>query len=52
MMTNGGDLYAYNSTNPLTMVKALDFTWVCSNNVLGMSYNTEDVQSSRIVIRK
>lgn len=51
-LNNGGDLYPYSSTNPTTMVKALDFTWVCSNNVMGISYNTEDVQSSRIVIRK
>jgi prepilin-type N-terminal cleavage/methylation domain-containing protein len=32
--------------------KVVDVTWVCSRSVFGRKENTENVQSSRIVIRK
>lgn len=51
-LTNGGDLTFLISTNQPSLVKALDLTWVCSRTVLGMTYNSEDVQASRVVIRK
>lgn len=51
-LTNGGDLVFLISTNQPSLVKALDLTWVCSRTVLGMTYNSEDVQASRVVIRK
>ena len=51
-LTNGGDLVSFNSSNSLSMVKAIDLTWICSRSVLGITHNSEDVQSARIVIRK
>lgn len=51
-LTNGGDLVFLISTNQPSLVKALDLTWVCSRTVMGMTYNSEDVQASRVVIRK
>jgi len=51
-LTSGGDLVAYSSANPVSTIKAIDFSWICSRSILGVTHNSEDVQSSRIVIRK
>lgn len=51
-LTSGGDLVAYSSANPISTIKAIDFSWICSRSILGVTHNSEDVQSSRIVIRK
>jgi hypothetical protein len=51
-LTNGGELVTYNPSNSPSTVKAIDFTWICSRSVLGITHNSEDVQSARIVIRK
>ena len=50
--TNGGSLVALASTNQPNIVKALDLTWTCSRNVLGISLNSEAMQSAQVVIRK
>jgi hypothetical protein len=51
-LTNGGDLVALISTNQPGLVKAVDFTWICSVSNYGQIYNSQDVQSARVVIRK
>ena len=51
-LTNGGSLVALASTNRPNLVKALDLTWTCSRNVLGISLNSEAMQSAQVVIRK
>ncbi len=32
--------------------KAIDVSWVCSRKLLGVKFNTESVQTARIIIRK
>jgi hypothetical protein len=50
--TNGGDLVTLISTNSASYVKAIDFTWICQEQIYGQTYSSEDVQSARVVIRK
>lgn len=50
--TNGGDLVAFSAPTPTNLVKALDLSWTCSRTVLGMTHDSENVQATRVVIRK
>ena len=50
--TNGGDLVALISTNQPDLAKAIDFTWISTDTNYGRVYNSQDVQSARVVVRK
>lgn len=50
--TNAANLAAYNPSNGVSHVKAIDFTWICQKSVMGISHNSASVQSERVIIRK
>jgi prepilin-type N-terminal cleavage/methylation domain-containing protein len=50
--TTNGSLVSLILTNRPDLAKAVDISWVCSRSVLGKTFETENVQSSKIVIRK
>ncbi len=50
--TTNNDLISLITTNQPSLVKAIDFTWICSETAYGKVYNSQDVQSARVVIRK
>ncbi|MCX8156504.1 MAG: prepilin-type N-terminal cleavage/methylation domain-containing protein [Verrucomicrobiae bacterium] len=39
-------------SNDVIEGKAIDISWVCSRRLLGVRYNTESVQTARVIIRK
>lgn len=47
----GGTYDVYSNATPAT-AKVVDISWVCTRNVLGLSFNTEQIQTARVVIRK
>ncbi len=51
-LTNGGDLVVLDPSSVPSVAKAVDLTWICSRSILGVTQNSQDVQSARVVIRK
>ena len=51
-ITNSFDQYMVEDTNRTDLCKALVLNWSCSRTVPGSPVNTENIQSTKIVIRK
>jgi len=51
-ITNSFDQYMVEDTNRTDLCKAMVLTWSCSRTVPGSPVNTENIQSTKIVIRK
>ena len=51
-ITNSFDQYMVEDTNRPDLCKSMVLTWSCSRTVPGSPVNTENIQSTKIVIRK
>jgi Tfp pilus assembly protein PilW len=51
-VTNSFDQYVVDDTGRPDLCKAVKLTWSCSRTVPGLPMNTENVQSTKVVIRK
>ena len=51
-ITNSFDQYVVEDTNRPDLCKAVQLSWSCSRTVPGLPINTENVQSTKVVIRR
>lgn len=48
----GGSYEVFPATTNIAVAKVVDVSWLCSRKILGVTQNTESVQTARIVVRK